>query len=87
MVSSAWGSSMMMRDPTPPPLVLPPDPDAPLNLSKPKDGGPVPATTPKLIPPNLLMSRAFLPYAGLPPHVKTTGKTKKMFTFYCCLDE
>lgn len=28
---------------------------------------PVAATTPKLLPPNLVMPRAFLPYAGLPP--------------------
>ncbi|XP_056640799.1 transcription factor SOX-13 isoform X2 [Diorhabda sublineata] len=28
---------------------------------------PVAATAPKLLPPNLMMSRAFLPYAGLPP--------------------
>ncbi|KAJ8913570.1 hypothetical protein NQ315_013975, partial [Exocentrus adspersus] len=28
---------------------------------------PVAATAPKLIPPNLMMPRAFLPYAGLPP--------------------
>ncbi|KAF5302346.1 hypothetical protein FQA39_LY10385 [Lamprigera yunnana] len=28
---------------------------------------PVAATTPKLLPPSLVMSRAFLPYAGLPP--------------------
>lgn len=30
---------------------------------------PVAATTPKLLPPNLVMPRAFLPYAGLPPHL------------------
>lgn len=28
---------------------------------------PVVATAPKLLPPNLVMPRAFLPYAGLPP--------------------
>ncbi|KAJ8966025.1 hypothetical protein NQ314_003776 [Rhamnusium bicolor] len=28
---------------------------------------PVAATAPKLLPPNLMMPRAFLPYAGLPP--------------------
>ncbi|KAJ8878882.1 hypothetical protein PR048_019481 [Dryococelus australis] len=74
-----------------------PDPDAPLNLSKPKmspggGGGvphqlphhqhqqglplglhgleqPVAATTPKLLPPNLMVPHAFLPYTGLPPHL------------------
>ncbi|KAJ9599072.1 hypothetical protein L9F63_010464, partial [Diploptera punctata] len=58
------------------------DPDAPLNLSKPKTSPhslplglhglgeqPVAATTPKLLPPSLVMPRAFLPYAGLPPHL------------------
>ncbi|PSN40400.1 hypothetical protein C0J52_18168 [Blattella germanica] len=30
---------------------------------------PVAATTPKLLPPSLVMPRAFLPYAGLPPHL------------------
>ncbi|XP_063232242.1 transcription factor SOX-13-like [Bacillus rossius redtenbacheri] len=52
------------------------DPDAPLNLSKPKSSHqalhhgleqPVAATTPKLLPPGLMVQRAFLPYAGLPP--------------------
>ncbi|XP_014294259.1 transcription factor egl-13 isoform X2 [Halyomorpha halys] len=73
LVGGGWGSSMLMREPSPTPMVMPPDPDTPLNLSKPKEGGPV-QTTPKLIPPNLLMSRAFLPYAGLPSHVKSSGK-------------
>ena len=58
------------------------DPDAPLNLSKPKTSPhslplglhglgeqPVAATTPKLLPPTLMVPRAFLPYAGLPPHL------------------
>ncbi|XP_039294828.1 transcription factor Sox-5-like [Nilaparvata lugens] len=36
-------------------------------------GGPLAATAPKLLPPNLVMPR-FLPYAGLPPHVNPTGK-------------
>nr|CAD7392661.1 unnamed protein product [Timema cristinae] len=67
------------------------DPDAPLNLSKPKmlpgpqqqqqqqqqqqglpyglGEQPVAATTPKLLPPSLVVPRAFLPYAGLPPHL------------------
>ncbi|XP_071453156.1 transcription factor Sox-6-like [Hetaerina americana] len=77
--------------PAPPPAHAP-DPDAPLNLSKPKGGAPqgigglgmgaaeqpVAATAPKLLPPNFVMPRAFLPYAGLPPHLSpltpTTGK-------------
>ncbi|XP_021927831.1 transcription factor SOX-5-like isoform X2 [Zootermopsis nevadensis] len=63
------------------------DPDAPLNLTKPKAGSgtslhslplglhglgeqPAAATTPKLLPPSLVMPRAFLPYgAVLPPHL------------------
>ncbi|KAG5867909.1 hypothetical protein JTB14_029031 [Gonioctena quinquepunctata] len=51
--------------PSPPPP--PSDPDAPLNLSKPKSSSSVAATAPKLLPPNMMMPRAFLPYAGLPP--------------------
>ncbi|KAJ8942889.1 hypothetical protein NQ318_011302 [Aromia moschata] len=36
------------------------------NILQPPDQ-PVAATAPKLLPPNLMMPRAFLPYAGLPP--------------------
>ncbi|KAG8250786.1 Transcription factor SOX-6 [Homalodisca vitripennis] len=36
--------------------------------------GPMAATAPKLLPPSLVMPRAFLHYAGLPPHVNPTGK-------------
>lgn len=72
------------------PQVPPSDPDAPLNLSKPKSSssesagssphssttpmgfhlGPEPAA-PKLLPPGLVMPRAFLPYPGLPPQFNT----------------
>ncbi|XP_024081058.1 transcription factor Sox-13 isoform X3 [Cimex lectularius] len=58
----------------------PQDPDAPLNLSKPK-ATPTGRTEPsnnspslKLIPPNLLMPRAFLPYATMPPRANSQTK-------------
>ncbi|XP_023719482.1 transcription factor SOX-5 [Cryptotermes secundus] len=69
------------------PPLPPADPDAPLNLTKPKGGSgtnlhslplglhslgeqPAAATTPKLLPPSLVMPRAFLPYgAVLPAHL------------------
>jgi hypothetical protein len=69
------------------PPAPPADPDAPLNLTKPKAGSgtnvhslplglhslgeqPAAATTPKLLPPSLVMPRAFLPYgAVLPAHL------------------
>lgn len=39
---------------------------------------PPPAAAPKLLPPNLMMSRAFLPYAGLPPQFPMpTGVDRK----------
>lgn len=38
----------------------------PVSLHNPVEQ-PVAATAPKLLPPNLMMPRAFLPYAGLPP--------------------
>ncbi|XP_074026130.1 transcription factor Sox102F isoform X2 [Leptinotarsa decemlineata] len=81
---------------TPSPTPPPSDPDAPLNLSKPKSSSsgstgsspqstpslqphdqPVAATAPKLLPPNLMMSRAFLPYAGLPPQFPMPGGTDR----------
>jgi hypothetical protein len=95
MSTSATGST----DKSSPPPFQPPavtsssppapaaDPDAPLNLTKPKAGSgtnihslplglhslgeqPAAATTPKLLPPSLVMPRAFLPYgAVLPPHL------------------
>ncbi|KAI5733737.1 hypothetical protein M8J76_015377 [Diaphorina citri] len=62
-----------------PPQPPPSDPDAPLNLSKPKGGGstaaspphselspPLAATAPKMHPGPQFMHRPFLPYAGLP---------------------
>lgn len=87
------------RTPTPPvaPTAPSSDPDAPLNLSKPKSSprlpshvdhsphlqdsqlGPLAATAPKLLPPSLVMQRAFLPYAGLPPHVNPSGKFLSWF--------
>ncbi|XP_049825536.1 transcription factor Sox-13 isoform X2 [Aethina tumida] len=41
---------------------------------------PMAATTPKLLPPNLVMPRAFMPYAGLPPQfpLPPTGDRNKM---------
>ncbi|XP_069679442.1 transcription factor SOX-5-like isoform X2 [Periplaneta americana] len=97
MSASATGSTEKSSPPPhQPPAIAPAssspptpqtDPDAPLNLSKPKMGSgtnpthslplglhglgeqPVAATAPKLLPPSLVMPRAFLPYAGLPPHL------------------
>lgn len=79
-----------VRSPSASPQAPPADPDAPLNLTKPKHSprtehglpahhmtesplGPLAATAPKLLPPGLVMPRAFLHYAGLPPHVNPTG--------------
>ncbi|KAJ8977254.1 hypothetical protein NQ317_006893 [Molorchus minor] len=50
--SSSSGSAGSSPQSTP--IIQPPD-------------QPVAATAPKLLPPNLMMPRAFLPYAGLPP--------------------
>lgn len=38
---------------------------------------PVAATAPKLFPPNLMMSRAFMPYAGLPPQFSPLPPTDR----------
>nr|CAI5854064.1 unnamed protein product [Callosobruchus analis] len=82
--------------PSPTPPQLPTDPDAPLNLTKPKSSSSgsagssphstphseqpvIAATAPKLLPSNLMMSRAFLPYAGLPPQFPL-GKGSKEST-------
>nr|CAH7733620.1 unnamed protein product [Callosobruchus chinensis] len=92
--------------PSPTPPHLPTDPDAPLNLTKPKSSSSgsagssphstphseqpvIAATAPKLLPSNLMMSRAFLPYAGLPPQFplgkgnkeSTTGGQEKQHHF------
>ncbi|XP_054262374.1 transcription factor Sox-13-like [Macrosteles quadrilineatus] len=83
-VTSAPPPRSPVPSPAPPPQP-PADPDAPLNLTKPKHSpsphpvqesplGPLAATAPKLLPPGLVMPRAFLHYAGLPPHVNPTGK-------------
>ncbi|CAD6245249.1 GSCOCG00013604001-RA-CDS [Cotesia congregata] len=83
-----WTPLEKERSPTPvaaAPTTAPlQDPDAPLNLTKPKcadsspgEGSssqeqPLAATAPKLFPPGLPMPRNYLPslpYAGLPPHL------------------
>ncbi|XP_066999238.1 transcription factor Sox-13 [Anabrus simplex] len=101
---SATAATGCMEKTSPPPTLTPApasppppmaDPDAPLNLSKPKAATgssphglplglhglgeqPVAATTPKLLPPSLVMPRAFLPYAGLPPHLGPLPPTGKL---------
>uniref|UniRef100_A0A8D8WJA3 Transcription factor Sox-6 n=1 Tax=Cacopsylla melanoneura TaxID=428564 RepID=A0A8D8WJA3_9HEMI len=75
-----------------PPRAPPSDPDAPLNLSKPKGGSsgpasppqgelspPLGATAPKMHPgPPFNMHRPFLSYAGLPPHSNHQSHGGKM---------
>ncbi|XP_031339195.1 transcription factor Sox-6-like isoform X2 [Photinus pyralis] len=86
------------RQPTPSPPPQISDPDAPLNLTKPKSSSsestgssphnipvsmqsfseqPVAATTPKLLPPGLVMPRPFLAYAGLPPQFPLPPNTDR----------
>lgn len=78
-ISANVGNKSPPASKTPPPE----ESDAPLNLTKPKIARekslpheqPLASTTPKLLPPNLMMPRAFMPYA-LPSHLSPLGSQK-----------
>lgn len=73
------------KSPPPPKSPTPEETDAPLNLTKPKNvraklppmEQPLPSGTPKLMPPNLMMPRGFMPYAGI-PHLSPLSAQKQL---------
>ncbi|KAK6625897.1 hypothetical protein RUM43_006196 [Polyplax serrata] len=83
-------ANMSSKGPSSPKSSTPEQPDAPLNLSKPKNArdktsssldsivaaAAAAAATPKLLPPNMLMPRGFMSYAGLPTHLNPLAGQK-----------